>query len=296
LTLELADVSLSLSAFLAIGFDLLGSLEIQSVLHLQNILPCLLSAAYNASVTELDVSAGSISSFTIEGFQSEDFIEASEKSTRLVLNQYGPKILESIPGIFDSTTRRIINHWLSYYVTSAMPSFCKSSVSEEDKDRFFVDLRDLLWSAAAAKQLGGTGLSQYGDLFYTAMGWVQNLLKVDQTTRLSSLNGVVVDPFTEDGSIVHSGDIFNGVTPVEVGALNAAFGLRVYDARVDNLDTIGAPLQLFEGLEGKPNLLNNTLTLGVHDKPFQISSKFHLFLEGAGTDGKNIQPCFVWHS
>lgn len=285
-TLQLADVQVSLATFLAMDLDRLGSLELKSVLKISNILPCLLSAAHEANITEFDVSVGSIESFTIEGFQSNTIIAAAGESTRLLLNNYAVKIVSSIPAIFDSTFRTVLNHWMQYHMGDASDSICRSSM--EASDPFFVDLRDLLWSVAAARQLGGTGMSQYGDLFRTGMGWIQNMFKVDKQNGLSNLNDVVVAPLTDEGNMVYSGDLFNGGTSVTVGALDANVVFRVYDARVDNLDTIGAPIELLGGVMGEPYHLNNTITFGVHEEPLRFSSKLLLSLDGDGKSSMNF--------
>jgi hypothetical protein len=283
ITLELSNVKLSMSLFLALNKQQLGSLELQSMLKIQSILPCLLSTAQGAHLTELEVTPGSIALLSIDGFQTSDVQNAAAESTRLVLEKYGDKITKSVPKIFDSTVRTLINNWMEYHMNSKDGCASIHSTSEDG----YVDLRDLLRTVVIAQELGGTGLSPYGDLFRMLLGFVQNLFKTDELTGLSTLNEAVVVPLTEalsdePGKLSQANDLFNGGTKVKVGALDANVRFRVYGAKVENLDTIGDPLELFGGVVGQAYELNNTISFGVKEEPLKFSSMFLIDLDGAG--------------
>lgn len=68
------------------------------------------------------------------------------------------------------------------------------------------------------------GLSQYGDMFRTAMGLVQDIFKIDNSTGLSGFNEAVVEPLTDSknnklGEIYYS-DLFQQETRIKVGAFD----------------------------------------------------------------------------
>ena len=73
-----------------------------------------------------------------------------------------------------------------------------------------------------------------------------------------------------------------GEKRIQVGGLDTNVQFRAYDAKVDNLNTVGAPLELFDGIIGEAYMLNNTITAGVGEKPLRFSSKLLLSLEGDG--------------
>jgi hypothetical protein len=290
--LELSNVHLSMSMFLALDKLLLGSLELQTMLNMDSILPCLLSAAQGASLTEFQLTPESISTISIEGFQSVDVQDAADKSTNLLMEKYGRKLTESVPKIFDSTLRTLVNNWMEYHMNNK--GMCNSLPTGSEYG--FVDLRDLLMTVSAAKKLGGSGMSQYGDMFSTLIGFVRNLFKIDDVTGLSTLNDAVVNPVTEaqsdvPGMLYQSSDLFSGGTKVKIGALDAEVRFRAYDAKVENLNTIGNPLEIFGGMMGEAYKLNNTITLGVREEPLRFSSKLLLDLYGAG-GGKNPDVFF----
>jgi hypothetical protein len=285
---SLSDVDMSLAMFLAMDLDLLDSIQIKGMMEIKNIIPCLMSAAHDASIAEFEVSIGSVTEFSIKGFTSSDISSAASESSRLILQEYGDKIISSIPKFFDSTVRGLLNNWIEYNTEEFPAEFCKYSSSSEITGSGFVDIRDLLRTATVASQLGGTGLSQYGNMFRTAMGFVRNIFKIDESTGLSGFNDVVVAPLTssnydEPGTIHYPGDLLKGGKRIQVGGLDTNVQFRAFDAKIENLDTIGAPLELFGGIMGEAYMLNNTMTLGVGANPLRFSSKLQLSLEGDGT-------------
>jgi hypothetical protein len=286
-SLELADIDVSLALLLAMDLDLLGSLKLSSMLEIKNILPCIISAARAANLTQLQVSVGSIKEFSIDGFRSSELSTAAAESSRIVLEKYGETILSSMPGFFDLTVRTLLNNWMSYYMGEWSTVACPSTAFESTGSGF-VDFRDLFLSAAKARVFGGLGSSPYGDLFRTALGIVQDLVfKVDASTGLSAVNDVLVEPFTRDqsettGSFVLEGDLFSGGTRVQVGGLDANIQLQASDARVDNLDTVGSPLALLEAMMDEPNELNNTVTFGVADRPLRFGARLLISIDGDG--------------
>ena len=301
ITAGLSDINLSLAILMAIDLDIFDTLEMWSIMELRNILPCVMSAAETASFTELELSIGSMTEFTITGFESEEVSSAANQSTRMILEKYHDKIVSSIPKVFDSTVRTLLNNWLQYYMENPSSDLCEHSTSEEMDGLRFVDLRDLLWIPSVASRLGGSGLSQYGDMFTLAIGLIRNVFKTDETTGLSGFNEVVVEPLTESeghepGSIHYSGDLYTGGDRIKIGALDTNFRFRAYDAKIENLNTVGAPLELFSGVTGEPFKINNTMAAGVGKEPLKFSTKFMLSLEGDGKRSlRNIENN-VWHS
>mmetsp|Transcript_4236 Transcript_4236/g.4760 ORF Transcript_4236/g.4760 Transcript_4236/m.4760 type:complete len:2377 (+) Transcript_4236:252-7382(+) len=291
---SLSDVNLSLAMFVAMNYDHLNSIQLKGMMEIKNILPCLMSAAHAASITEFEVAIGSVTEFSIEGFNSNDISSAASESSRLMLEKYGDKIISSVPKFFDSTLRGLLNNWIQYYNNEEFPAeFCKYSSSNVIPGSGYVDLRDLLFRQTVARQLGGNGFSQYGDMFRTAMRFVWDIFKIDESTGLSRFNDVIVAPLTvsnynESGTIHYNGDLIKGGKRIQVGALDTNVQFRVYDTKIENLDTFGAPLELFGGIMGEAYMLNNTMTLGIGENPLKFSSKFLLSLADEGGDNIKI--------
>jgi hypothetical protein len=285
-----AGAHLSVALLLAINVDLLDSLEMWSIMELENILHCMMSTAETASFTEIELSMGSMIEFSVSGFDSRELSSSANESSRLILESYREKIVSSIPKIFDSTVRTLLNNWLQYQMDYLPFDRCKYSSSDKINGNGFVDLRDLLFAPIVASRLGGTGLSQYGEMFSLGMELVQNVFKIDGSTGLSGFNEAIVEPLTESegneqGTIQYPGDLLKAENRIKVGALDTNIQFRAYDVKIENLNTVGAPLDLFSGVVGEAYMLNNTLTAGVGEQPVQLSSTILVSLKG---DGKSF--------
>jgi hypothetical protein len=297
LSLEFGDIDVSLALLMAMDIDRLGDLKLRSMLEIKSILPCVLTAAHAAKLTELQMLVGSFKKFDITGFHSEELNTAAEESSRALMEKYGAKIVNSMPGFFDMTVRALINNLMDYYMGDGSSIVCPSSSSKTSLSGF-VDFRDLFLMSEKALAFGGRGLSQYGDLFRTALGFIQDLVfEVDSSTGLSTANEVLVAPFTESqsnltGSLVFPGDLFSGGSRVQVGGLDANVELKASDARIDNLDTLGSPIEFLRAVMDGPYELNNTATFGVADRPVRLAMRFLLSLLG---DGKSISILFAFY-
>ena len=295
ISLELKDIDMSFAMLLAMDLDLLGSLDLSSVLEIKNILPCILSASHAAQITEMQVNVGSLSYFTVTGFRAGDLSAAAVDSSRVIMENYGGLIMSSMPGFFDSTVRTLVNNWMRFHMAELSTNGCPKAPFESSASGF-IDFRELLLSEAKSSVLGGTGLATYGDLFRTAYGVVKDMVfKVDPTTLMSAANDAIVAPLTEAqsmtaGSLSFPGDLIGAESRVKVGGLDAQVQLRASDFQINNLDTIGAPLSFLNPIDGEAYKLNNTATLGGGDRPVHLAIRLFVSLLG---DGKYLLSCFM---
>ena len=284
--LGISDVTLSAALFASLDHELLGAVTLGSVLDIKNMLPCLLSGARGVEVTQLAVAAGSMDQWSITGFRDAALKESSESSAEIIMDAYADKLVAAIPAIFDETVRVLINNWLSHMVTGQAKVSCTTSSFLESASRF-IDLRDLLLTTAKSIQLGGSGTSPYGNLFRTVAGFIKDaIFKVDATTGISKINELVVAPLTrsqsnETGNLFFPGELFSGGARINVGALDTTVTVRASDAKIENLDTIGSPLNLLEATRD-PYLLNNTAGMGVADRPLHFAIRLLVAMNGDG--------------
>eukprot|EP00934_Nitzschia_sp_Nitz4_P004433 Nitzschia sp. Nitz4//scaffold14_size191712//8120//21306//NITZ4_001700-RA/size191712-processed-gene-0.39-mRNA-1//-1//CDS//3329536858//4423//frame0 len=283
LQVALKNITVGLSLFLALELDVLGSIEIGSILDIESILPCMLTAAKGTKLTQLQAEVGSIDTLTVHGFRSEVIESVVTGMGGTVMEDYGELIRSAIPGILDMTVKAAINNYFDYAVTHAACTQKSALVSTSNSG--FVDFRDLFLSPAKSISMGGSGNTQYGDLIRTVYGYLQEtVLKVDSSTGLSNVNDLLLSQMTrsqsgEEGNIVFTGDLVNGGTRLSIGGLNANVLFRVSDARINNVDTVGTPLSLLQPTEVSGLVLNNTATIGVSE-PLQFGAKVLLSLTG----------------
>lgn len=169
--MELEDVDAAFSILLAVNKDVLGDIELGQLLFRKEIMRCLFSAMPEVVVTELDFSASRVVSFGIDGLGEHE--QTLESITEDVLLQYGERVARLMKPFFGTTIRAIINNWFGYMVSERFDGSCPASFLSA-KEGASVDFRDLLLAEAEARSLGGSGKSQYGDLFRWVFGIVKD--------------------------------------------------------------------------------------------------------------------------
>lgn len=135
-------------------------------------------------------------------------------------------------------------------------------------------------------ELGGSGSSPYGDLLRMLKSYLdKEVLAIDETDGRAKLNDLLIGPLTEaqsnmTGTLVYPGDLFNQETKLDVGGLKATIELRASDVRIENLDSVGPPLELIQPVLNEPSVLDNKAVLGVQPKPLRGTLRLLIALQG----------------
>jgi hypothetical protein len=113
------------------------------------------------------------------------------------------------------------------------------------------------------------------------MRLLRDELSTVSSSGLSSINGFLIDPLTRAqsgvaGTLRMADDLVD--ERLSFAILEARFRLRISDAYVENLNTIGAPFSLLD-VDEEPYVLRNAATIGVGD-PVRMGAKL-LFSVGS---------------
>jgi hypothetical protein len=277
ISVGLTDLRVSLGLLLAINQDLLGNLNLGSLLHMKNILPCLLSSLHQFNITQLAVSIEDLEKPTINGFISQEVKDAISLSIDAVFEKYKTTMIESIPVLFDTTLRHFMNNLVTNYIQEDQNTLCPEPVLTS---RIFMNFGDLLLSEKESLRVNGLGNSPYGDVFRSLMKVVEEtVLKINPVDGTSTINEKLISGLTKaqsnvSGTLLFAGDLFGTRTKLDIGGLKGVLEFRASDARIENLDTVGQPLKLLQPIE--PHVLNNTSTFGVG--PRQLRAAVSLIL------------------
>jgi hypothetical protein len=248
------------------------------LLTINNLVGCLLSSIVQAKFTGLQVDVRNVREPVLTGFVSKGVDRVVSQAVQALFIMYEAVLIEAIPNVFQTTIRDILNKdvidtFLGDSENVDCPSIPSEGSSKGPSGARFVDLRDLLLPVTKSKDLGGQGDVPYGDLLPVMLDLVnQNVLSVD-SNGTAAINDLLIVPITKSqsgaaGTLMYTGDLLDTGARIDIGGLQAKIRLKVYDAHVESLDSIGEPLSMFNPVTS-PYILNNTASFGV-DKPMRF--------------------------
>jgi hypothetical protein len=285
ITAGIADVDVDFHFLLAVDEDKVGGLQLGSITDISNILPCVVDTIYQVEVTGFAVEASQIETPTLAGFISPGIDKVASNIANAVFEMYEPSLIKAIPNIFQKSLKKTVNTLVLDYFAS-VDTFCPKR--EFPTNDTFINFGDLLLSEEDAVEVGGSGLSPYGHIFRDVMSFAQaEFLRTNQDDGMSYLNELFISKLTEQQSgIMGSLQFPNEVgttSKFEIGELNADLELKVSNLTIGNIDTLGEPLSLLQPV--KPQILNNTLAIGVGSDPLQGS----MVLKFSFNNGSKLQ-------
>jgi len=281
------NVDVVASLFALIDKKALSGFTIGSVLSLTNIkdyswlLPCLMSSIQDLQFTELVVSSQQINTPTLEGFVDDGLDRIISDFAEIAFEMYHDVLVEDVlPNMFQHTVQAFINDQISLILkdggdAGACPKYDAVAVEGIEE---YVDFRQFFNSSFPTESN-----NQYGELPALLLDLLdKELLSADPTTEMPKINEVLIDTLTKrqsgtEGTLVFGGDgedIFDIVKRINVGGFDAYVRLTASDIKIENLDTVVAPLALLEHVPTEPYFLNNSVTVGVEDRPVTLSAKF----------------------
>ena len=266
---EMNDIAVETSLLLLMNEAMLGSMELGSLLNTENLLPCLLSVIDKVELSGLVIDPSHI---------NDEFILADDLSMGLISDSieaafamYKGSVHAAIPNIFQTNVRQMMNAFIEdAFSDNGTGLKCPEPVSYKED---YIDFRKFF----DAKD------SSYGDLAMTLKDMLDDrLLTNSPETGRPSVNEILIAPLTVAqsgtiGALYYSDDLFR------IQNKNVQF--RAYDSKIENLNSVGAPLDILKTISGEAHLLNNTVTFGVGEKPLHLSSKILFSID---SDGKKI--------
>eukprot|EP00581_Thalassiosira_minuscula_P016860 CAMPEP_0183731896 /NCGR_PEP_ID=MMETSP0737-20130205/36773_1 /TAXON_ID=385413 /ORGANISM="Thalassiosira miniscula, Strain CCMP1093" /LENGTH=2078 /DNA_ID=CAMNT_0025964745 /DNA_START=63 /DNA_END=6299 /DNA_ORIENTATION=- len=265
----LDDLNAELSVISLFDEDLLGSIQIGSILEVDNILPCLLSTILDSDITSLSVDVTDVLTPTISGFLSPGMDRIFTNSIDAGLLMYEKIMMNSAPRFFQAKIRPILSDAL--VKKAILDSTCTQpnwSGSASD----LIDFRDLLLPPSDAQIAGATGQEPYGNAFSSfAMPYLN-----ENVFQGELFNSGYVRPFTKsqsgtEGSLNFSNTLlqYNGTKP---SIIYDSLMFSISDFRFHNIDTVAGPMSVLYPIDF--NVLSNNISFG--ETGIQLPDNEHL--------------------
>jgi hypothetical protein len=285
------DLNATIPLFAAIDLNFLRDLEVGHFMLGGKIFPCFMAAAVDIHFPQALITLGEFLAPVFVGFLPETQ-RALNKSLAETYELYGGTVMKAVPVMFDVTARAFVNTYIKDYLKGKAEcthirdwSFNETEPGEVPYAfDSFVDFRELFLVEENATQLGARGKATYGDTFRSlTLPITKELLGTDPKTGLSNINGLVGMAtkffFNESGSVVIPGNIFaSDALDFDVGSmlLNASFSIG--DLHIQNIDSLGEPLQVLTPVYMEPLFVDNSVGIGLNNRPLRASLRLTIEL------------------
>lgn len=280
---RLQDVRAEVDMNIALDLNKLENIRLGSIFDIGRLSYCAGSGIHDLKFTKLDLQAGTFEDPIIAGYFSEENQQNIRFIVENLFETHREDIVEAMPLFFDSSLRKTLNSMLPEMLRS-MSSEC--SLPTRYSGSTTVDFRDLLLSASQSFSLGGSGKSPYGDLFSTLYALLQEkILQTGATNRPlinDFLRGLSERYSNTTGSMYFQGDTIENSGRIKIAGFDASFGLAVSDVALENVDSVGDPLDIFRPMQGESSTVNNTISFGVDSKPLGIAASLYLSIIDGG--------------
>ena len=289
ISLSLHDLKAGISLLLGIDENILGNINLGSLLNSENIVPCLLSSVVSTNITAMELSVGGIDEIKLSGLLSDDLKAKLKQSWEALTNAYDSDMTESITPIISSMLPSFLNEIVKEYLGNDANMECPV-YDNEGKPRF-MDFRDLFYNSSMSEALGGSGTEPYGNLASILMERLKSFLSDPDESGSPNINQAVIQPYTvfqsdETGVLFFPGQLFSSSYNIDDlgGSSNDVLTLSLFDVRIANLDSFGYPMNILVPDSSVPYIVNNAASLG-DEKPLLLSSRLLFAVQG---DNSNI--------
>lgn len=278
----LNGIDIDFSVLLGLNTETLGSLQMGSFLHTDNIIPCILSAAERVKFTELSVSVSDMVPPTLNGFLDGGIDHVISTGAVALFHMYEQVLIRAMPNFFQTFVRDMVND----YIEDALNLFEECPTNDVATDGY-IDFRDLFLAPDESANAGGSGDSPYGNVIPWVIGIVDDQLFSANDAGLLAINDVIVRPLTKsqsgtEGSMKLKGTLLD-LNKEEVDMdLWKAFAdnlrLRLSNLRVSGLDTFRKPIKVLQPNSSFGHVLENQVSLGTNTTPLDASVEFELVI------------------
>jgi hypothetical protein len=277
-SIDLATLDVALSLFMAVDRTKFEALQLGSLLKAENIMSCMMSSMAGLEVSELNVTVGDFSVPTLTGFVSAGIDKTVTSIVEAAFDAYKPTMLRAMPGIFQTTVRTALNGRLGNRIGPNSDGDCKPLIipPSSNGQSASVDFREFFLDPVEAEKLGGKGDQPYGTLGPLAYSLLTDRLAAAGSDGRPMINELMVRPFTKrqsgaGGSLVFPDTLFelgdssaaddSSSSSPQKSLLNGTLSVLLRNLRVENIDTIGSPMELLK-VSSDTYVLENSLTIG----------------------------------
>ncbi len=277
------NISTELDLFVAMDINPIQEVRIGSIFDTSNIFSCIALGLHNIQIHQIKTSIESIDGLQVSGFLQDNFHTSVNSMLQQLSERHQNDIVSALPVFLDHTFKDVVNALMPDLVTSIQN---KCPAPPLYPEAGLVDFRDLLLSNDSSLALGGMGKMPYGNLFQKLYDlFVQNVLRTGPSNRPvinEIFRHITTHQSNASGVLTLQENVFSTHTSMKIAGLEADFAFQVSNITLENIDSVGEPLELIKPMNKSAYVVENTLSFGVDAKPLRMEATILLAVSDGG--------------
>jgi hypothetical protein len=262
------NIDLVASLLLVINEKDFDSVTLGLFLRNEKVLSCLFNFVPFLEISGLDVNPAVLGSLEYKVSGDPTIAGLAAESLDAMYSMYEGILKSSTTAIFQKGIRSAINELIDDIKADSTNTVCNGV----DPAAEYVDFR----------QFFNADTTTYSSIPIVA----RDLLNAGATSLEQTKNILAFFLSDEEaysaGNLIFDSPLFNSSSRIEIGGFDATIALNIRDTRIENLDSIGFPIDLLSIIPEDPHILQHMATFGVSDRPLRFATKLFFSLIGDG--------------
>jgi len=252
----------------AIDLNVLLGIEVKEIL----IAECALAFLPDFNIAELDVLFNDGGEVTVANLISPAIDEVAQNVAESIFSMFQLAFVTAIPNFIATTFRERVQETIRNLLDGFSNNQCPTVLGNAGKE--FIDFNELFYNVTTVEELGiQPEFLPYGDLFALSKQWFTNNFLTPNLVGEAYLNDLFIGPLTSifgDGA----GKLKFELLPQlrNTSSPSVIFS----EVEIDNIDSIGFPLRVFDPVQNDPFSLQNQFVVGVEES-LEITTSLVLF-------------------
>mmetsp|Transcript_6509 Transcript_6509/g.7960 ORF Transcript_6509/g.7960 Transcript_6509/m.7960 type:complete len:312 (+) Transcript_6509:3-938(+) len=231
------------------------------------------------------LTAGSVVLNSITGAYSDELNQMIAGLGQSLVLMYEDPFLKALPTITRDIILPTINK--AFYTTACKPPVLSTDI-------VFVDFRDLFMNPLDSIKAGGTGDEPYGDIIYTMVNLLDDVLLTPDANGNIGINNAIASITKKELGI--EGKIIlkdfgppNTKNPISSLEFPSSAKSKVHITKIvlENLDSFSTPMELFNARGPNNNIFFNEINFGTRTKPLRVTIQATWDDDGSSGNGKS---------
>ena len=268
-SVEFTDIFFNSTIFVLLDLNKLENIRIGSFLNTSHLLPCSLASMQDFSLDQFDAA------LDVNTPIVDRFID-------LRIGQLFSNIADAVKFMSDKTLENALPRFLSTTFRENITSMVRSSIADltaevcptfySKKPNTYLDFRDLLLDADAARDAGGSGDLPYGDVTPFGKRLINENFIAPGDDGSPILNNMIKNATLAQSQKAGTLAISKNIQLCGYDFKEGFFQFGLINVTIENIDTFDYPLDFMAPIG--ESVLNNQMVIGTKDRPLKFGLRY----------------------